>query len=233
MGNALQNLGDEPVFTLYKAGQEDVDGTISNLQSILVVRDLNPSPGLFDYRMEYLAYRNGTIVKRAAVDGSRIWHYTVADNTYTSFTYNQLAVAERPTAVFRTLTKLIVGEDQILLQVAQQAFEASLNGEVYASGKWLPWMPVSQIVSEIPLQSYQFVSNVPNYRSVTYNTTEAPPGTYNLTTLIGRSTADRGGKKVTNDWTVTVTASEPSGTVYTFTPPAGARAVANSLVQGG
>lgn len=233
MGNALQNLGDQPVYTLYKAGTEDNNGTVSNLVSILVVRDIDPNPGAFDYRMEYRTYRNGSLVSRAAVDGARIWHYTVAGNSYSSFTYNQLAYADRATAMFRTLSKLIVGEDQILVQTAQQAYEASLNGQAYAANKWLPWMPVSQIVSEVPNQTYQFLSQVPNTRSVTYNATENPPGYYSLTNITGRTSANRGGVIVKNDWSITIDSNEIAGTDYTFNPPAGSRAIANSLVQGG
>ena len=231
MGEVLQNLGDEQVFTMHKTGTEDYNGNITNLESVLVIRDLDPNPGIFNYRIEYRSYRNGTMVNRAAVDGSRIWFYTVATNAYSVYTYNQIAPANQPTAIFRTLNKLAGGEEQIMMQVAQQAFEASLNGQFAMASKWLPWMPVYSSLNDSSA-GVQVESQVPNYRFIDYQTAVLS-GENTLVRIKGRTELNRPGRYIINDWNIEITPNEFTGTDYSFVPPANSRASAVNLSQGG
>lgn len=240
MGSVLEDLGNETVYSLHKTGTEEVGGTISNIESALVVYNVSLIPSEPDYRIEYVATRNGTYTHRAVVDGSRIWFYTVATNTYSSFTYTALNPADRPATIFRTLRKLITSEDQLLFQTAHEAYEARIAAGSYAA-RWLPWMPVynSLVVSGGVVEA---VSQVPNYRYIAYETGIVSSINV-LNRILGRTERTRGGTLSINTWNINVhkfemtNASYPiipaPGSVYRFTPPAGARAVPGSLAQGG
>lgn len=231
MGEALFNLGTEPAFTLHKTGTEDYNGTVTTLESVLVIKDTDPNPTIFNYRIEYRTFRNGIITHRAAVDGTRVWFYSVNDKTYSSYSYNNVPVANQPTVVFRNLNKLVTGEDQLLMQLGQQAFEAALNGQSTAASKWLPWTPVYSTLNDTP-SSIQVESTVPNYRSLDYQITNIASQNY-LARIVGHTELNRPGRYIVNDWNIEVVNSEFAGSVYTFVPPTNARAIANSIAQGG
>ncbi|ARU39768.1 hypothetical protein CCB80_00855 [Armatimonadetes bacterium Uphvl-Ar1] len=231
MGDVLTDLGSEPVYSLYKSGTEDINGTITNIDSGLIVRDVSTNPGEVHYRIEYVARRNGVYTHRGVVDGSRIWFYTVATNSYSTYTYNQLNVADQPATIFRTLRKFISGEDQFLVQLAQEAYEARISGSAAAANKWLPWMPMysSLVVSSGVIEA---VSQVPNYRYLAYETSSLA-GVDILSRIVGRTEKIRGATTTINDWNINAYKYELASANYTFVPPAGSRATASGLAQGG
>ncbi|MFM9873386.1 MAG: hypothetical protein ACKVQS_07975 [Fimbriimonadaceae bacterium] len=230
MGEVLENLGSEPVFTLHKTGTEDYNGTSTTLESVLVVKDVDPNPTIFNYRIEYRTFRNGTITHRAAVDGNRIWFYSVAEKTYSSYTYYNVAPASQSAVIFRNLNKLVGGEDQLLMQLGQQAFEAALNGRNTSASKWLPWTPVYSTLNDTP-GSIQVESTVPIYRFLDYQTSNVAGINY-LSRIVGHTELNRPGRYVVNDWNIEVIPTEFAGSVYTFVPPANARAIASATAQG-
>lgn|GEM_PF-6696030 len=231
MGEVLENLGNQPVYTLHKTGTEDYNGTITNLESVLVVRDTDPNPTVYNYLIEYRSFRNGTMINRAAVDGNRVWFYDVATNTYSSYSYHNIAPASKPAVIFRNLNKLIGGEDQLLTQIGQQAFEASLNGRNTAASKWLPWTPVYSTFNDVA-GSIQVESLLPNYRFIDYQTA-FNSGQNDFVRIIGRTEMNRPGRYIINDWNIEILPTEFVGSVYNFVPPANARSIASSIAQGG
>lgn len=234
MGEVLENLGNETAFTLHKTGTENTNGTEVTLESILVVKDMDPDPALYNYVIEYRSLRNGVLINRAAVDGSRVWFYNVASNSYSSYSYHNVSLPSKPTVIFRNLNKLVGGEDQLLMQIGQQAFEASLSGRAAATNKWLPWIPVYRTLEHDFGQPTILVeSDVPNLRSIEYVTEDNGSGVNHLKNIVGYTELIRPGRTVINDWTITVDPTELAGSNYAFVPPANARAIAGALSQGG
>lgn len=240
MGPALFDLGSLTKVTIDRTGYEEVNGIQTSTNSRLAIQRTPISGGVLT-QLELLWWKGGTLQTRIVAEiqpgtsagqyEKRLWFYDAIKNTYSSWSYGHLPLDSADLSMIRTVKKVASPDDQILVQLAEEAELAAQTGEVAAANRWRPFLPLSQVNASGG--SIQAVSNVGSrYTQIDYTITEPNPGEYHLSRIDTYAERPFGTARITTESTLTIhELSLAAGTSFVFNP-GNARPVANSIFQG-
>ncbi len=181
-------------------------------------------------RLELLETIDGLLVSRTVADGTRMWSYDVASNSYKSSNYATEAFAGKERdRLFRLMA--------LRTKDSTTFFERVLN-DTYGGraplvvSNWTPWRPNSTV--SISGNNVICGSLQPFTNQLTYVIKEEEGG---VLILLGADYYEESvisGRTRTVHWQLRVKSYEiPEGVSFAFVPPAGSRAVAAGEPGGG
>ncbi len=240
MGPALYDLGSLTQLTINRTGFEDVNGIQTASNSRLAIQRTPISGGVLT-QLELLWWKGGTLQTRIVAEikpgtaagqyEKRLWYYDAVRNTYSSWSYGNLPLESADLSMLRTVKKVASPDDQIIVQLAEEAELAAQSGETVAANRWRPFLPLSQVnTSGGSIQAVHHLGS--RYTQLDYTINEPNPGEYRLGRIAYYAERPFGTALLTSNFNIEILElSLPGGTSFTF-QPGSARPVANSLLQG-
>ena len=249
---AFKNLRSTPNALLRMMGTEYFGSTQTPFASDLFYNRPAIS-NLQDLKMELVEARNSIQERRVVADGRHVWGVDLLKNTYSTARYGSYT-ATKPTDyeqnAFQSLNVYAAG---------QSAWQARMAREVWSGTDaiYRPWIPPSSNRSEYTVEggatSPDAVVTTRNYvstaakkfhtywvtkagtptRSLTFELDQDNVGNWNLTAVYFSDRATVGTVQRLIDWKLDVyTGTLPSTGIFSYIPPAGARAVAGPRPNG-
>ncbi|MCB0824902.1 MAG: hypothetical protein KDC26_01820 [Armatimonadetes bacterium] len=229
MAPALSDLGYTDQYSIVISGNENDGSTLTNLWArVSFMRTTAGVPYL-----EFLTYRNTTLLNRVVADGTFLWNYDAEKNSYWSWAYTQVPTGQTPEqAILMMFKRAVPGSYGVLTQTMVEANEVRRIGTGSMQSRWRPWQPLSNVLTS----STQIIANAntPRVSQTTYNISTPVPGTTRITAI----DFNENGSGVKSGYYTQWSATFQHGTLvpstdFTFTPPAGSRATAIQLASGG
>lgn len=217
MGQGLYRLVQADKVSLETTGFE-VRGRYS--VQIKVQASLWHLPAEDKVKLELMTFEDGKLVSRQVADGHSLWNFDVRSNTYSSVVYSDEDGLARDwkQRVFRTLRLRSSGATAFTVRLLDDAFGTGMG-----TGKWAPWMPVSQVQRVDTNVSCRASSPKPSDTLYLLDGSDDEGFT-----LLGAvfDEYDRDRQRVERHWDLKVTGGKLHDTVdFGFVPPRGSKVV--------